>query len=259
MRHTIKQLREENLMDLFIINLPSSTDRRQFMVQQLTEKNITNYRFFEAANGKKLPQELEEQIDDQHRIIFRSRPLEAGERGIYASNYLLWKQCVEQNKPIVIIEDDVILHENFVALCEKAEQLHKQGYEYFRLGTPDTDQTPKTIDKINGIVHWNDNQSGSTRCYSISPNGAKKLLRASQKWICSVDNFVGEAFRTQLPCLGLIPHASSVAELETTIQSKNQRKAIAIFKVTREIYRFYRFIRLKIWNHISMKKHLPNI
>ncbi|NUW68994.1 glycosyltransferase family 25 protein [Vibrio coralliilyticus] len=245
-------------MKIFVINLPRSVDRRISMEAQLKKLGVANYEFFEAIDGSQMPSYLADKVDDEHRKKFRSRPLSYGERGIYASNYLLWEKCVQQNEPFLIMEDDVVLEDCFVSICNRVEKLHSKGFEYFRLGISDTSEVPQVIDVNENIVHWCDNQSGSTRCYSISPRGAAKLLKRSEKWICAVDNYIGEAYRTKIPCLGIIPYASSKAEYESTIQLGEKSKVSLINKLIRELYRFYRFLRMSVWNRILFAKALPN-
>ncbi|WQR78128.1 glycosyltransferase family 25 protein [Helicobacter pylori] len=40
------------------------------------------------------------------------------EFGCYLSHYLLWKECVKLNQPVVILEDDVVLESNFMQALE---------------------------------------------------------------------------------------------------------------------------------------------
>ncbi len=40
------------------------------------------------------------------------------ELGCYLSHYLLWKECVKTNQPVVILEDDVALEPNFMQALE---------------------------------------------------------------------------------------------------------------------------------------------
>ncbi|GAA8430388.1 hypothetical protein HpDR47_06330 [Helicobacter pylori] len=40
------------------------------------------------------------------------------EFGCYLSHYLLWKECVKSNQPVVILEDDVALESNFMQALE---------------------------------------------------------------------------------------------------------------------------------------------
>ncbi|MGL2514768.1 glycosyltransferase family 25 protein [Helicobacter pylori] len=52
------------------------------------------------------------------------------EFGCYLSHYLLWKECVKSNQPIVILEDDVTLESNFM---QALEDCLKSPFDFVRL------------------------------------------------------------------------------------------------------------------------------
>ncbi|GAA8857400.1 hypothetical protein DUHN57_14040 [Helicobacter pylori] len=52
------------------------------------------------------------------------------ELGCYLSHYLLWKECVKTNQPIVILEDDVVLESNFM---QALEDCLKSPFDFVRL------------------------------------------------------------------------------------------------------------------------------
>ncbi|GAA7584378.1 hypothetical protein HpBHB46_08750 [Helicobacter pylori] len=52
------------------------------------------------------------------------------EFGCYLSHYLLWKECVKTNQPIVILEDDVALEPNFT---QALEDCLKSPFDFVRL------------------------------------------------------------------------------------------------------------------------------
>ncbi|AGR63192.1 lipopolysaccharide biosynthesis protein [Helicobacter pylori UM299] len=52
------------------------------------------------------------------------------ELGCYLSHYLLWKECVKTNQPIVILEDDVTLEPNFM---QALEDCLKSPFDFVRL------------------------------------------------------------------------------------------------------------------------------
>ncbi|MFP6242574.1 glycosyltransferase family 25 protein [Helicobacter pylori] len=52
------------------------------------------------------------------------------EFGCYLSHYLLWKECVKTNQPIVILEDDVALESNFM---KALEDCLKSPFDFVRL------------------------------------------------------------------------------------------------------------------------------
>ena len=105
-----------------------------------------------------------------------------------------------------------------------------------------------TIDNMQ-LMFWHNNSCWTTG-YSISPQGARRLLAHSKRWLCSVDNFIGESYRTGLICTGLIPYAIySPRDMGSDIQNQVELKKVPLgFKLTRELYRFYRFIRMTLWN-----------
>lgn len=233
-------------MKIFVVSLAGSSDRRERVSREL--KGIP-FEFFDALNGHKgLPDELEQKIDDKHRRIFRSRPLSPGERGCYGSHYRLWQKCVELGEPIVILEDDFKATNYFEDVLSHLREL-SNNYDYIRLEPQYTESRNLGFDEHVQKVLWLDNSKGTTG-YFITPNGAKKFLHASERWICSVDNFISETYLHEVPSVGVIPYAVYAPnDMESTIQGLSKlQKVPLIFKVTRELHRFYRFLRMSYWN-----------
>ncbi len=52
------------------------------------------------------------------------------EFGCYLSHYLLWKECVKLNQPVVILEDDIALESNFI---QALEDCLKSPFDFVRL------------------------------------------------------------------------------------------------------------------------------
>ncbi|MGL2475731.1 glycosyltransferase family 25 protein, partial [Helicobacter pylori] len=52
------------------------------------------------------------------------------EFGCYLSHYLLWKECVKTNQPVVILEDDVTLESHFM---QALEDCLKSPFDFVRL------------------------------------------------------------------------------------------------------------------------------
>ncbi|UKJ11742.1 glycosyltransferase family 25 protein [Helicobacter pylori] len=52
------------------------------------------------------------------------------EFGCYLSHYLLWKECVKTDQPVVILEDDVVLEPNFM---QALEDCLKSPFDFVRL------------------------------------------------------------------------------------------------------------------------------
>lgn len=97
------------MVKIFIINLPTSTDRKKNISEQLSSMNL-EYHLFPAVNGKTDNHPLLSHYDDGLSQKFRSKSLTKGQLGCYASHYLLWEKCVKLNEPIIVIEDDALIY-----------------------------------------------------------------------------------------------------------------------------------------------------
>ncbi|CAH0541792.1 glycosyltransferase family 25 protein [Vibrio marisflavi] len=239
-------------MKIFVISLIDSLGRRERVKEELS---CVDFEFFDAVNGYLgLPDELENKVNDTHRKIFRSRPLTPGERGVYASHYQLWERCVELGVPIVILEDDFKKTQYFKNVIEHLSVLAEE-YDYVRLEPQFTKGSSIGFDGAVEKVLWLDNSKGATG-YMVTPQGAEKFLNASRQWKCSVDNFISETYLHGVPSVGIIPYAIYAPnDMESTIQGKAKlSKVPLLFKLTRELYRFYRFILMLLWNRKMYKK-----
>ena len=103
-------------MKVFIINLKSRTDKWQQMQKQLDQRFI-KYERFDAVNGKELTNvDLSIRAESVLKLKKKKSQLDIdcwGHVGSYLSHYALWHRCLKEVEPIVILEDDVILHSNF--------------------------------------------------------------------------------------------------------------------------------------------------
>lgn len=39
---------------------------------------------------------------------YKDKPLSKTQLGCYASHYILWERCIKEDKPIKVLEDDVL-------------------------------------------------------------------------------------------------------------------------------------------------------
>jgi len=238
-------------MKLFVINLVTALERRERVIEKLAEIGM-ECEFFAAVNGfEGLPEELADKPDDEYRIKYRGRPLTPGEKGVYASHYLLWKKCIELDEPIAIFEDDFLPTPFFSQVIDKLPELHER-YDYLRLEPQDTNFSNKMIENTPDgfqVVMWMDN-AGGARGYSITPKAAKRFVEESETWLCAVDNFIGEPYKHHIPSMGVLPYAVyNPADMESQIQNRvTLSKVKLVNKMFREWDRTRRSIRLLLWN-----------
>lgn len=238
-------------MKLYVISLQDAHDRRQQVNRNMAEIGVA-FEFFDAVNGYKgLPDSLVDKPDDAYRVKFRGRPLTPGEKGCYASHYLVWKKCVDLNEPIAVFEDDFTPTLFFKQVIMKLPELHKK-YDYLRLEPQDSNFKCQFIENTPDgfqILMWMDN-AGGARGYSITPKAAKSFIKHSTSWLCAVDNFIGEPYKHKIPSMGLLPYAVFDSNnMESQIQNKTVLLKVKIgYKFLREISRIVRQIKLIYWN-----------
>ncbi len=126
---------------VYIISLKESQRRldTEKLVSESNEKfkGRCVFQIFDAISPKhedfeKFVQELYDapsllQSDLYHYI---GTGLTLPELGCYLSHYLLWKECVKTNQPVVILEDDAALESNFM---QALEDCLKSPFDFVRL------------------------------------------------------------------------------------------------------------------------------
>ena len=118
------------LENIYFINLDESKDRLE-MMNKAAKKHNLNFKRFPAFHGKKI------NIDDfiKKNIItkFDEKP---GDLGCGLSHIHLWKECVNNNHEyVLILEDDVILDDNFNTLFNKYYKQVPDDWDMIHLGS----------------------------------------------------------------------------------------------------------------------------
>ncbi|WRC53792.1 glycosyltransferase family 25 protein [Helicobacter pylori] len=131
------------MISVYIISLKESQRRldTEKLVSESNEKfkGRCVFQIFDAISPKhedfeKLLQELYDaqsmlKSDWFHSDWCRGELLPQ-EFGCYLSHYLLWKECVKTNQPVVILEDDVALESNFM---QALEDCLKSPFDFVKL------------------------------------------------------------------------------------------------------------------------------
>ncbi|WP_425250549.1 glycosyltransferase family 25 protein, partial [Helicobacter pylori] len=131
------------MTQVYIISLKESQRRldTEKLVLESNEKfkGRCVFQIFDATSPKhedfeKLVQELYDSSSLLKSDWFHSdycyQELLPQEFGCYLSHYLLWKECVKTNQPVVILEDDVVLESNFM---QALEDCLKSPFDFVRL------------------------------------------------------------------------------------------------------------------------------
>ncbi|WP_459110796.1 glycosyltransferase family 25 protein [Helicobacter pylori] len=131
------------MIQVYIISLKESQRRldTEKLVLESNEKfkGRCVFQIFDAISPKhedfeKFVQELYDAQSmlksDWYHSDYCYQELLPREFGCYLSHYLLWKECVKTNQPVVILEDDVALESNFM---QALEDCLKSPFDFVRL------------------------------------------------------------------------------------------------------------------------------
>ena len=107
---------------IFVISLPSTKERRIYISKQL-EKLGLPFSFFDAVNGYDLDVLTHKNYNGRKRRLSFGRDLTQGELGCLLSHKELYEKiCDDDLESAIILEDDVILHEDFPKILNSLNQ-----------------------------------------------------------------------------------------------------------------------------------------
>jgi len=223
-------------MQVFVINLARSTERRQRMQQQLDRLAIP-FSFFEAVDGRAGVHPLLQKYDARKRLRRKGHPLMPGEVACYASHYALWQWCIQHNEPILVIEDDVRLNTGVTALLPQLPALLER-YPYLRLARL-FDGKRLFIESLADkrlICKYLDKPRG-TQCYALAPTAAARFLAYSERFYLPVDDFMDREWRHGVPALGIEPPVVEHEHFNSEIEDRAKPDMSMGARLRREAFR----------------------
>ncbi len=249
-------------MLLYIINLESSLDRKQSMIDKIKllakksrykiflESTLLNdnvldskeefyFSFFSATNAKDIEAK---KIEIKNYSIFltkliRGKGLSFGELACFSSHYLLWNKCVSLDSNIIVLEDDISFGDSFL---DSIIDIKNKNFEYVRLMYLCDRKNHQLID--NFYISY-ENISG-TQGYFLSPIGARKFIKNARIWFHCVDNYMDMFFIHKVKNIIYKPFCISEDKpysSNSTIKKIDINKPRGFYKLTREISRFLLF------------------
>ena len=177
---------------------------------QLGAKKI-DFEFFDAVDGRSGDNAALPNYSDDYCVRTWRRPLTQGEVGCFASHYRLWKRCLELNETIIVLEDDIVIGNDFRESVEIAASLIDR-FDFIRLsGITDVrhQSIPLNLPAPWKIVRFQRGPMG-TQGYVLSPSGARRLLEHAKRWNLPVDNYIDSFWQHGVLSFGLLPSPISV-------------------------------------------------
>jgi glycosyl transferase family 25 len=207
-------------MQIFVINLPSSPDRRQDCQQELDRHNLSA-NFFDAWTGEQALRNNLFRYNDRKFAIRTGASASNGQMGCFASHLVLWKKCVELNESILVLEDDFRIQKNFHQ-CYDFVESHIDNLGLVRFHSADVEGLPVLAQGKNTIRLLN-KAPMMTLAYAVSPRGAQHLIDGFDEFIEPIDFYMKRFWITRQPVYQVTPDPVRHSDLadETTIANPN--------------------------------------
>jgi len=159
-------------MNIFIINLESNIDRKEFIQRQLDYLKL-NYNFIKAST----PQDIKKLYPNVKNSW--QRPLKEVEVACLHSHYRVWQKVINIDKPALILEDDVLISNKLKEILNYCKDL--KNIDYINL---ESTGRKKYLNLKNAILipnieykiykmYIDRNGAGG---YILYPSGARKLI-----------------------------------------------------------------------------------
>ena len=236
---------------IFIINLPQSNDRRDFMKAQCESLCISPV-FIDAVYGKDLTKtDIEKYCNQKKAKQLYGRELLVGEVGCVLSHKKIYQKIVDENIPYaVILEDDVLIEEGFNTAVE-AILSSDTKWDLILLGHNkgfDKNQEFDSIKSYWGCVQLNKKfalgrvvRGGlGTFGYLISTIGARKLLNyfKEEKITHPIDKITSNS--RIINVYGLFPSVVTVdirfySMIENEKLRDNDRQGDIVYQIARSV------------------------
>jgi glycosyl transferase family 25 len=219
-----------------VISLERSTDRRERVRHEL-DNFFLDWQFLDAVDGfalKVLPQSY-----DQPKVKrLQGYELTPGEIGCYLSHMKAWEKCVEQDKTMLVLEDDFVINGDLRKVFESLTQM-QQKWSLVRLAAL-YDVEYSVIDRYEGIkLVENKGDPVGAAAYVIKPSAAAHLIKCSSAIYEPVDHYLEHYSKHGLRMLAVRPYPISIVGKDSTITDRPGRLPIKGFEKTkRSIYRW---------------------
>lgn len=194
-----------------VINLAARADRREQIATQFQRLGVDGYRFFEAVDGRtQSDHPLFRRYDPvaRRRVKGPGRDLKASQLGCYASHYLLWEECVAGSEPLVVIEDDAIVLDDFPIFLRYAREIAGLWPLVWLHDNDKPGRDPSLpVGRVGPFELYKKLKTHyRTVAYLITPQGAQGLLRYSRTWIYPVDDAMCRFYDHGVESIQIHPH-----------------------------------------------------
>ena len=164
--------------DIYCINLKNREDRWKSFLSEMARLNITDFKRFDAVNGKEL----------DYTNLSYNKNLLSGELGVLMSHINLIKEAKERNlDSILVMEDDVYFTDEIYKINDYLNSIPKD-WNFIYFGANHNQNIPEIInDKICRLKH-----SFGLQCVAIKNTMYDRILSDVVKLEKQIDVYYAE-------------------------------------------------------------------
>lgn len=246
---------EPNVMKIFIINLERSTDRRTKIDADLQPLAL-DYSFFNAVDGSVENFHFSERYNAKKRLFMRGRELQRGQIANFASHISLWEKCVELDTPVVVLEDDAVINDNFAeAIPLAAKEIEEFGCIRFFGNNLNKHEVVRALDD-NYRIALSVFGTTCSNSYALHPWAAKQLLAHCNEIQHSIDVYMNHSHTHGVSCFVMLPMPVGHDTTQpTTISNRIKNKKTLLQKCVRELDIAYIRTATYITAQKAIRKH----
>jgi glycosyl transferase family 25 len=218
-----------------VISLERSTDRRERVKHELNNFFL-DWQFLNAVDGYALKAPPKSYNQAKVKRL-QGHGLTSGEIGCYLSHLSAWEQCVQENRPLLVFEDDFVLGQAIEAIITDLMAC-RNLWGVVRLSG--IHETKDSSIKENGVYRLtiNNGDPCGTACYLIQPEAAQKLINHSVEIYEAVDHFIEHFSKHGVRIYAAKPYPVGLSHSKSTIVDRSDKQPIAgAKKILRSMYR----------------------
>ena len=213
------------MLEILVINLDRNPERLAYMTRQLDDLGLVFTRL-PATDGAHIEQD---EFDRRSRSYMR--PITRSELGCLTSHVRAWRHCVESGRPILVLEDDVLLSSRLRDFLAEIEALDLPGL--INLETRGADKrisrNPVAATKSGVRLYRLLIDNGGTAAYVVSPPAASALLELSRTYAAPADAFVDHSGVSRLQTdPGLVTLSNEGFATTVVVPTRRERNAQAL-------------------------------
>jgi len=225
-----------NSIKIIVITLKSAINRQESATKQLNDQPY-EWCFLDAVDGRLIEGEIEEYPRKKVRRLL-GFDLSPSELGCFMSHKKAWEIASRESSPVLILEDDFVLDENFEAAITFA--LEQSTYwSLLRLQALEKVSYTEVVKGERFKIVTNHGDPLGATAYLVKPNAAAELLRYSSEIYEPLDHFIEHKNKHSMQLHGLLPYPVFNSGVETTIADRPyaDRNVKGIHKYKRSFHR----------------------